>query len=452
MKINDSTIAVAELLKLGAYKACLVGEGVLDLILHGEIRTNKIEIATNATVSELSLLFTTDNKDYTILYTSYNMLTVRHKESDMYFQISTFIKLTKTGSITRTDRVEPHLVFKNLNVHSMAYDLHTKELIDPYKVQQDIKDKVIKVNDEGAFNREMTLPFKIAFLCSSLGFKLNGKAASQMARQSHLIKLVSGGNVRNALDKFFTDLRKPSIALRILHRTSVLKLVLPELAASSGYALTYLECDDLFDHTLKVVDMMPSGLPKARWAALFHDLGKLKSCEHYGTGRVSFAGYETKSAETAMQVMGRLSFSRKDMMDIVRIVRTECKVQCSGEKELMGFVTEVGAHNLNDSLMIEASHRVLKGVYGMTATKSWMGMYKRRVHHLRVKNGQFIIKDLVVSGYDLMNWLKIEQGPIIGDILSRLFLLVKYDIFSNNITLLKNLSISYFNRVHEKNA
>lgn len=452
MKINDSTMAVAKLLGVGAYKACLIGEGVLDLVLHGEIRCKKIEIATNATVNELSLLFTTDNKDYTILYTSYNMITVRYKECDTYFQISTFIRLTKAGAITPTDCVEPYLFFKNVNVHSMAYDLHKKELIDPHGVQQDIKDKVIKVNNEDAFNREITLPFKIAFLCSSLGFKLDGKTASQMARQSHLIKIVSGGNVRNALDKFFTDLRKPSIALRILDRTSILKLILPELAASNGYLLTYLDCDDLFDHTLKVVDMMPSGRPKARWAALFHDLGKLKSCENYGTARVSFDGYETKSAETAMQVLGRLSFSRKDMMDIVRIVRTECQVQCSGEKELMDFVTKVGAHNLNDSLLIEASHRILRGVYGMTATKNWMGMYKRRVHYLRVKNDQFVIKDLVVSGYDLMNWLKIEQGPIIGEILSKLFLLVKQDIFSNNITLLKNLSINYFDRVSKKNA
>ena len=74
MKINDSTMAVAKLLKVGAYKACLVGEGVLDLVLHGEIRTNKIEIATNARMNEVSLLFTTDNEDYTILYTSYNMV------------------------------------------------------------------------------------------------------------------------------------------------------------------------------------------------------------------------------------------------------------------------------------------------------------------------------------------------------------------------------------------
>lgn len=452
MKINDSTMAVAKLLKVGAYKACLVGEGVLDLVLHGEIRTNKIEIATNARMNEVSLLFTTDNEDYTILYTSYNMITVRHKESDMYFQISTFTKLTKSGAITPTDTVEPYLFFKNVNVYSMAYDLHKKELIDPYRVQQDIKDKVIKVNTEDAFNREITLPFKVAFLCASLGFKLDGKSASQMARQAHLIKIVSGGNIRNALDKFFTDLRNPSIALRILYNTSVLKLILPELAASNGYTLTYLDCDDLYVHTLKMIDMMPSGRPKARWAALFHDLGKLKSCSNYGTGSVSFDGYETKSAETAMQIMGRLSFSRKDMMDVVRIVHTECQVQYSGEKEVMGFVTQIGAHNLNDALMLEAGHRILKGVYGMTATKNWMGMYKRRVHYLRVKNDQFAIKDLVISGYDLMNWLKIEQGPIIGDILSKLFLLVKQDIFSNNITLLKNLSISYFNRVHEKNA
>ena len=452
MKINDSTKAVADRLKVGAYKACLVGEATLDLVLHGEIKCKKIEIATNAKISELSILFSTDNEDYTILYSSHVMLAIRYKESDTYFQISTFTKLTKSGAITPTDSVEPYLFFKNVNVYSMAYDLHKEELIDPYKVQQDIKDKVIKVNTETAFNRELTLPFSVAYLCASLGFKLDGKSAAQMAKNSHLVGVLSGANVRNAIDKIFSDLRYPSIALRILYRTAVLRVILPELAAAHGYKLAYFDYNDLFTHTIKVIDIMPNGRPRARWAAMFHDLGKLSCCEFYGTAAVNFDGYEDKSAEISMQIMGRLSFSRKDMMDVARIVRTECNTYKTTEQDVLTYIDTIGARNINDSLMLEAGHRVLKGAYCMESTKNWMGMYKRRVHYLRVKGEQFEIKDLVVSGYDLMQWLNIEQGPIIGEILKKLYALVKHDIFSNNITLLKGVSIRAFERMNEKSA
>ncbi|MGB9635103.1 MAG: hypothetical protein ACPL0A_01365, partial [Candidatus Micrarchaeia archaeon] len=44
--------------------------------------------------------------------------------------------------------------------------------------------------------------------------KLDGKTASQMAKNSHLVSIISGHNIRNAIDKLFTDLRYPSIALR----------------------------------------------------------------------------------------------------------------------------------------------------------------------------------------------------------------------------------------------
>ena len=452
MKINDSTIAVAKMLRVGAYKACVVGEAALDLALHGEIKTRKIELATNAMVSELSVLFTTDSEKYTILYTSHTMLVLRYMESDTYFQINTFTKLTPSGAITPTDSVEPYLLFKNINVLSMAYDLHTKKLIDPFNVQQDIEDKVIKVNREEAFNNELTLPFKVAFLCASLGFKLDGKSAAQMSKNSHLVSIASGSNVQNAMDKFFTDLRYPSIALRILYRTNILSRILPELAAANGYKITYLDYNDLYQHTLKTIDVMPMGRPKARWAALFHDLGKLKCCENYGTVSVRFDGFEEKSAETALQIMSRLSFGRKDMMDIVRIVRTEVNTYRSAEEGVLGYVRSVGANNVNDSLMLEAGHRVLKGAYGMESTKNWIGMYKRRIHYLRVRDNQFVITDLVVNGYDLMKWFNIEQGPIIGEVLNNLFKVVKGDIFSNNITLLKRVAIRYFDRLNEKSA
>lgn len=445
MKVNKVGLEVSKLLAANKLQAYLVGECVMELVVYNEIHA-RLEIATNANVTELFTIFS-ENPAYDVLYTTNDKIVVRAAGSSTAFTVSMYKTIYDGAART----VDEYLFAKCINVYSMGYDAIKEELIDPLDVQKDIKDQVVKVNSEFSFMQDTRLTFKLAFVCARLGYKLDGKSAMYAAKDAYSVAFMPASTIRDELDKYFSELKRPSVALRILNSVGVLKRVLPELAYSKGYRLTFTDIIDLYNHTLKVIDIVPKGRSIVRWAALFHDLGKMRSCEAYGTANVKFTGYRDQSAKVAMEVMGRLHFSKKEIFIVERIVKNEVYMHYSSEKELLNFVSRIGAANIPEVLLLEASHRMC-GAYDFDSTRSWLTMYRRRVHHLMVKEDLFTIKDLAINGYDLMKWLKIEQGEIIGDILTNLFRIVKYNVFSNNVTFLKSLSTNYYNEVHKKST
>ena len=445
MKVNKVGLEVSKLLAANKRQAYLVGECVMELVVYNKIQA-RLEIATNASITELFTIFS-ENSAYEILYTTNDKIVARAAGASEVFTISVYKTIYDGAART----VDEYLFSKGINVYSMAYDAIKEEIIDPLDVQQDIKEQVVKVNSEWSFATDTKLTFKLAFVCARLGYKLDGKSAMYAAKDAYSVEFMPASTIRDAIDKYFSELKRPSVALRILNRVGVLKRILPELAYSKGYKISFTDVIDLYNHTLRIIDIVPKGRSIVRWAALFHDLGKMRSCEGYGTANVKFTNYRDQSAKVAMEVMSRLLFSKKEMFTVERIVKNEVHLHYSLEEELLAFIDRVGAANIQDVLLLEASHR-MGGAYDFDSTRSWLAMYRRRIHHLMVKEDRFTVKDLVINGYDLMKWLKIDQGELIGDILTKLFRIVRYNVFSNNVTFLKRLSISYYNETHKKSA
>lgn len=445
MNLNKLSTEVSALMEANKCKVYLVGECVLDLLVHDEIRS-KVEIATDVPISDLFIVFSNDTR-YRILFTTSNQLVIRDNESATAFTVSNFRNILGVAC----DDIDGHLFSKGLNVTSMAYDVTEKELIDPSNVQEDIKNKVVKINSEYSFTNSPILLFNLAFMCAKLGYKLDGKSAMYAAKNVDLLGGISTSLIHSALEKYFTELKYPSAALRILNSFGVLKRVLPELAFSKGYRPNYTTHEDVYTHTLKVIDSVPKGRPLVRWAALFHDLGKMCILDGCDANTVKFNTYQCKSAKMGLEIMARLSFSRKEMLAVERIVKHECVMAYSSDDELLSFVNKIGIANIQDALLLEASHRI-SGSYSFDTTKSWLSIYKRRLHRVLIQEGKFTVKNLAVNGYDLMKWLKIEQGPIIGQVLNELFGLVKHDVFSNNVSLLKKLSFTHYHRLIEKST
>jgi len=66
---------------------------------------------------------------------------------------------------------------------------------------------------------------------------------------------------------------KPSLVIRRLSEFGILKYVLPDLENARNHVQNKSKSDNLFTHTLQVIDLV-FGVD-IRWAALFHDLGKM---------------------------------------------------------------------------------------------------------------------------------------------------------------------------------
>lgn len=93
--------------------------------------------------------------------------------------------------------------------------------------------------------------------------------------------------------------KRPDLGLQSLADTRELDILFPSVFSMVGFGGGNQGHKDLWDHTKKVVLNSPPIL-KFRWAALFHDVGKIRSYRSI-KGKVSFHNHEIHSARIFLE-------------------------------------------------------------------------------------------------------------------------------------------------------
>jgi len=116
----------------------------------------------------------------------------------------------------------------------------------------------------------------------------------------------------------------PDLALVFLHATGVLGAVLPEVTAMIDFKDEHARHKDLWTHTVKVVAQVE---PRAvlRWAALVHDVGKVKTRSVDGKGKVHFFGHEVAGARMWKRIAVRMAFPGDQSARIRFLVRNHLR-------------------------------------------------------------------------------------------------------------------------------
>lgn len=124
-------------------------------------------------------------------------------------------------------------------------------------------------------------------------------------------------SVERVADEFWKMLcsPRPRLALELLDRHRLLPQVLPELSATHGVVQGGYHQDDVFQHTLRTVELTRADLT-LRLAALFHDLGKPATAAHG-----AFPGHEEVGAELTTQALTRLRLSGARTQVVGKLVR-----------------------------------------------------------------------------------------------------------------------------------
>jgi poly(A) polymerase len=114
---------------------------------------------------------------------------------------------------------------------------------------------------------------------------------------------MAGSEIADALDKLLLSPR-PDRGLDVLVRSEVMESVLPEIQALVGFG-EGIRHKDVWTHTKKVVTN--TELKRTvRWAALFHDIGKVPTRKFTPDGQVTFIGHPEVGARMFDRIADRL--------------------------------------------------------------------------------------------------------------------------------------------------
>ena len=213
---------------------------------------------------------------------------------------------------------------RDFTVNALFLRLGDMEILDlTGRGIADIENKIIRVTDPAAaeiiFNQDPLRILRAVRQSLQLGFTIEKDTYEAMKKASGRICIVSPERIRDEINKIIAE-DKPSEAFRMMDDIGLLEKIFPELHRLKGVPQPEkYHDDDVFEHTLKVLDRSANE-PAIRIAALLHDSGKADVFKNEN-GRISFHGHEEKSALIAENTLKRLKYSKEFTADAVNIIK-----------------------------------------------------------------------------------------------------------------------------------
>ncbi|WP_310877046.1 HD domain-containing protein [Priestia megaterium] len=172
--------------------------------------------------------------------------------------------------------IEDDLYRRDLTINSMAINILTNELIDPYGGKQDIENKVLRATSE-AFYEDPLRVYRVAVRHAKTGFEVDDKTKEMMKIASQELHTVKKERVVQELKKSLTS-DNPDKFFRLLQEIEVLDIHFGHLDNLYGVIqpVQHHPEGDAFEHTMRVLTAMRKLTSKEErlFSALVHDLGK----------------------------------------------------------------------------------------------------------------------------------------------------------------------------------
>jgi tRNA nucleotidyltransferase (CCA-adding enzyme) len=336
-----------------------------------------------------------------------------------------------------TDRLDLDLARRDFTVNAIAWGAgvpgtagepspDTPALVDPFDGRGDLAARTLRaVGDPGARFREDALRMVRAVrLAAQLDFAIEPATLDAIATHAELARHLSGERIAAELDRILATAR-PSVGLRLLESTGLLRAISPELAAQRGIAQNKVPGEDLWDHTVRTVDAAPPD-PIVRLAALLHDAGKPGTLDDG-----PFHGHDRVGAEVAGELLERLHEPRAVVQRVAHLVRYHMPQYQPGwsDAAVRRFIRKIGRGDLPDLFALQAADNVGSG---LPADAGGLAELRRRVEEQLAAEVALDLRDLAVRGDDLIAELGLEPGPRIGRILDGLLERVLADPSAND--------------------
>lgn len=172
--------------------------------------------------------------------------------------------------------IEEDLSRRDITINSIAKEVLTNKIVDPYKGSEDLKNKIIRATTK-SFKEDPLRVYRVARFASLLDFEVEEQTLEMMRELKGELETLSPERVFDEFRKALaTD--RPSIFFKVLRKADVLDVHFKEIYDLIGQLQPekYHPEGDSFNHTMIVVDKSAE-LTKdlsIRFSALVHDLGK----------------------------------------------------------------------------------------------------------------------------------------------------------------------------------
>ena len=308
------------------------------------------------------------------------------------------------------------LARRDLTVNAMAYS-PTRGFADPFGGREDLKNGILRaVGDPGTrFTEDALRILRAVRFSVRYGLRPEAETEAAMLRLAPLMENLARERVFDELCKLL-----PAVTAEDLLRWApILCQVMPELTPCVGFdQQNYHHLYDVFTHTAKAVETVPSALP-LRWAALLHDIGKPGCFTLDAQGVGHFYGHEKVSAEMASAILRRLKAPTALRQRVVFLIEKHMAPLEPDKKYLRRRLSRWGMDAVRQLLALQRADRIATGT---DVDDPRFARIEVILAQIEAENACLTLKDLAIGGRELMALG--YSGPAIGQTLNRLLELV----------------------------
>ena len=414
------------------FEIYIVGGAVRDL-LSGRI-VNDWDFTTNAQPTEILKIFPDGFYDNV-----FGTVGISHESSENPYEITTFRREYGYSDSRRPDKIEwgktleEDLQRRDFTINAMALGRvkgkrvkgeSAINLNDYYDGQLDLKNKLIRaVGDPNErFSEDALRMMRGVRIAAELGFTIEEKTFEAIKLNVKLIDKIAKERVGDEFLKLLAS-AYPYEGMLILRNTGLMEELLPEVEQSFGVEQKSPGRHHIYDvgtHSLLSLKYVAdkNSDPIVRLATLIHDAGKPLTVKKLDTGVITFYNHEVISGRIAKQIATRLRLSKKQAEKLYRLVRYHQFTvnEKQTDSALRRFIRNVGAENVADMIDLRVGDRLGGGA----RETSWrLEEFKKRL--VEVQKQPFTVRDLKISGHDVMRELGIKPGPTVGRVLKKLY-------------------------------
>lgn len=407
----------------------LVGGAVRDLILKRKV--TDIDITLKQNLKKFAKKFARCIKSPFII--------LRQTPSEQVYR-TIYKNFTIDFSRLKGRNIYEDLKNRDFTINSLAVSLENLNIIDINNSLEDLKNRVIKINDKKLFvDDPLRILRMFRFMCE-LNFNIEKETFTSAKKYVSLIKNVSSERIHEELVKIFTQ--DCSNTLWKMNEVRLFDVLIPELAKSRNTAKCYYTKEGVLGHTFKVVEkfewllknlnvfgkyakkindyLKKENLYLLKFGAFFHDIGKYPTAKKID-GRLRFFAHETVGSEIFKNVANRLRFSSKEIDCITKLIKnhmrplTLAQTTKLTDRAIFRYYNSLGEVGIG-LLLIAISDHLSYGVKFSKKDKYISTILKLLYSYYQKK--EVVKPKRLITGYDLLA-LGIPEGPIIGRILDK---------------------------------
>ena len=233
---------------------------------------------------------------------------------------------------------------RDFTINALAISLNQENygtLVDPFGGLQDLEDGILKTPLDPiiTFSDDPLRMMRAVRFASQLNFTIEPVTFESIIANRDRLKIVSKERIMDEFNKIMAS-PKPSVGLKLLEQSGLLRVFFPELSALKGVEhVDGIGHKDNFYHTLTVVDSVSrvSDNLWLRWAALLHDIAKPVTKKFIPGQGWTFYGHNHVGERMVGRLFNRLLFDAGDDIDDLMTL-AEADITSKNEEKVRRFL------------------------------------------------------------------------------------------------------------------